>query len=222
MKSNGLRPRAAAAKILALAAVLAAMVAVFCGCGCYVRLRVKYHMACCTPASSQSAAELCTELKGMGYAGYVLQYGGKTYVAAAILSTAGAAADLAESITGIGLNCSSLALERVNFELETYRAEQNAGLYEYTISSLNGIVSDLVACTENIIAGRMEEVRASLREINGELNALFNQNPFDPFTAKLAYLADLSAQCAYGALLPRDIRLLAVAVADCVISVRLT
>lgn len=61
-----------------------------------------------------------------------------------------------------------------------------------------------------------------MRAMAAELYGLAADNTFNCFTAKLAYISALSSECAYGALLPRDVRCLIVAVVDCIISVRLT
>ena len=206
-----------------LAVLLSLSVAVFGGCGSYIRFRVKYHLVyCCEPSVERPASDLCASVKDMGYAGYVIEYGGMYYIAAAIESTSGAASDLAGSLSERGLKSGVVTLERINFELETYHAEQNARQYEYTLETLDAIVTELRNCVHDLVVGDGEEARPSMRAMAAELYGLAADNTFNCFTAKLAYISALSSECAYGALLPRDVRCLIVAVVDCIISVRLT
>lgn len=212
------------AAVFALVAIFSAFaVAVLPACGSYIRQRAKFYITYCfSPASSAPSEELCEAVRSAGYAGYALSYGGSYYIVAACCEIVGEAEALAASLSEKGVESGTLAAERLRFELLTYGAEQNARLYEENISALLSISSELFSCLEILIREGREEARANFRSVHSDFLSLYSKNFSNCFTRPLAALCELSAECAFGAILARDVRYLSAAVADCLLSLALT
>ncbi len=193
------------------------------GCGSAVRFRVKYYIAYCfSPSGAELPAELCDGVRARGYAGYAVRYEGRYYLAAAVARSSGEARDIAEGLANIGLSGGVLIAERRVFRLETYNAERLAGRYEGVLSALDMVVRDAVSAAGSLSSGNGEHSREVLRAVAGDIGLLLAQNGADCFTTGLLRLNALAADCAFGRMSLCDVRALAAAAADIVLSVRLT
>lgn len=192
-------------------------------CGAYIRMRVKFYITYCfAPLASAPPQTLLDAVRSGGYAGYALLYEGDYYVVAACMPTTGAALDLAQSLTDRGVESGVLTAQRINFMLETYSAEKNARGYEAVLSALDGLIDDLFSCLDILSREGQGSAREILRGANLTLSELYSENQSNCFTRHLANLVGLSAQCSYGIIYAREVRYFAAAVADCVLSVRLS
>ena len=206
-------------KFILIAAAVAVLVAFFCLASCgggVIKRRVRWYVAYCEGYASH-------DVTAMGGAGYNLSYRGNDYVAAACFEFIGDAENYAAGMSDRGIECRVITCERLNFSLTTYNASQSSELYGTILDDLNEAcrsAGEAAARAEG--GGGVAAAREAVADVNRGLTALLYGAP-GCFTAPLARLCFLAADCAYSdVLFIREVRFLQLAIADVLMNITLS
>lgn len=197
------------------AVILLCMCVAFSACGENIKRRVRFYVVYSTATAAA--------VRGLGGAACDFNYDGKIYTAAACFQFIGDAQNYAEGMGRRGVSCGVLTCERLSFRLTTYSASSHAARYEHIIDSLNTTcvtVGEVALSLEG--GGDKTAARAELSVVTQNFANLLDGSS-DCFTAPLARLCYLAADCAYSDLLfVWEVRRLQLAVADILFNIRLS
>lgn len=177
-----------------------------------------------SPDDAASASSVSSTVQSYGGAGHVVGYGGKYYVTVACYYSRNDADDVCANLKKRGLDCSVLEAEVSGYDLPTARARENAESYKGTLATLYSLseISYNAANSLDTDGMSQDEIKGVISDVRTTLNGLLRRNSANCFTAELAYLVAECEDAAYGYVRSGDVRKIQIAIADCILNVKLS
>lgn len=213
-----------AACLTALSAVIIALAVIFAPRQARIDYTAEYYLVYYKiETDAHSASSVSSTVSGYGGAGYVLCYNGRYYITVACYYRENEARSVCSNLRTYGLDCEVLAAKVDGYKLNGREASVNANKYLgnlNTLDSLSRLCYEAANAADGGNCGQ-DALKSIVTDIKNSLCALVSQNTDNCFTEELDYLLTLCGDILYGTIYPKELRSLQIAVADCILNIKL-